>query len=158
MHEKNLLNSEWVNHEKREVEYPIPVIRCTPALTRDQFLALSEDVEAVVVIAFATGTVPDWIVSAIKKRIDEGVAVVALTGNPGDKHGLLRIAYDAGGEAYKSGMVGLQKVNVNHLQEVVEALTSALKDGLKGADLAKEMKERYAYREGEEKPHPKWER
>ncbi len=158
MYEENWLQSEGGDHEKREMGYLISVIRCAPALTRDQFLALSKDMKAIIVITFATGTVPDRIVPAIKRRIKEGVAVVALTGNPGDEHGLLRIAYDAGSEAYKSGMVGLQKVNVNHVQEVLKALSAGIKEGLSGTDLANAMGEQYAYKEEEEKPRAEWER
>ena len=139
------------------MEYPVPVTRCTPALTKDRFLVMSEEAEAVVVITFATGTVPDRIVPAIQKRIDEGVAVVALSDNLGDSRGILRVTYEAGSGVYESGMVGLQKANVHHVQEVLEALSTGIKEGLRGTDLANAMEERYAYKEGEEKPRAEWE-
>lgn len=159
MDERKILHSqEFAEHpDTHEKEPNLSVIQCTPFLTPEQFFALSEGMEAIVVITFATGTVPDRIVPAIKRRIEEGIAVVALTNNPGNDHGMLRITYDAGSEAYESGMVGLQKVNVNHVQEVLKALSTGIKEGLRGADLANAMQEKYAYREEEEKPRAEWE-
>lgn len=120
--------------EIEESDPRVPAFMCDPFLGADDFLARTQHAQAVLVVAFATGALPDRLVPAIQQRISEGIPVLVLSNNPGDSCGILGVKYDAGSGAYNAGAVGLQKVNVNQHREVKTAILEALSRGLTGAE------------------------
>lgn len=144
------------NAEVEDSDPRVPALMCDPFLTADYFLKKTEHAQAIVVVAFATGAMPDRLVPAIQQRLQQGIPVFVLSNNPGDSHGILRVKYAAGSGAYEAGAIGLQKVNVNQHQEVKAAISEALERGLSGQELAREIEQRYAYQEGEELPLAEW--
>lgn len=136
----------------------VPAIECDPLLKADEFLARTEHAEAIIVVAFASGAMPDRLVPAIRQRIQEGIPVFVLSNNPGENHGPLRVIYAAGSGAYEAGAVRLEKVNVNHHREVKAAIHEALAKGLRGQALAREIGQLYTYQDGETLPVAEWDR
>ena len=134
----------------------VATLVCSPGLTEDQFLSWTDGAKAIIVVAYATGTMPDRLVPAIQRRIQEGIPVFVLSDNPGDQHGIVKIMYAAGKGAYDAGAVPLEKVNVNQQAEVFVAITEALNRGLSGQALADAIRDRYAYHQGETKPIAEW--
>lgn len=135
----------------------VPAFYCDPFLMPDEFLARSEGAQAILVASFATGTIPDRLVPAMQQRLSEGVPIFVVSNNPGENFGITKITYAAGEEAYKSGAIALQKVNINHHREVkATILVEALGRGLRGQELAREIEQRYAFQEGEAKPVAEW--
>ena len=138
--------------ETKDSDPRVSALMCTPLLTNEQFLRLTADVEAIVLVAYASGAMPDRLVPAIQQRIQEGTPIFVLSDNPGDQDGIVRIRYAAGKGAYDAGAVPLEKVNVNQQQEVVAAIVAALNKGLRGPALAEEIKRLYAYSKDETRP------
>lgn len=154
------LRSEFGIPTRAEIEDSdpkVPTLMCDPFIKADDFLARTERAEAIIVVAFATGAMPDRLVPAIQQRIQQGIPVFVLSDNPGNNHGILRVIYDAGSGAYKAGAIGLQKINVNQYRELKAIILEALGKGLKGKDLEREIEQRYAYQQGEKKPLAQWE-
>lgn len=146
---------------KAETEVPdprVPSVMCTPLLTEGQFLKLTAEAKAIIVVAYASGAMPDRLAPAIKQRIQEGIPVMVLSNNPGDQAGIIKFDYAAGKEAYDAGAVPLEKVNINQQGEVMAAIIEALNQGLRGQALAEAIRQRYAYGEGETKPLAEWDR
>lgn len=129
---------------------------CDPFLNAGEFLARTEQSQAIIFVAFASGALPDRLVPAMQQRMNEGIPIFVLSNNPGDKHGILAIHYDAGSRAYKSGAVALQKINVNHHEELKRVIADCLAEGLSGPALTKEIEQRYAFKEGEPLPLAQW--
>jgi len=133
-----------------------PFLMCDPFIEADDFLSRTKHAKAIIVVAFASGAMPDRLVPAIKQRIEQGIPVFVLSNNPRDDSGILSVKYEAGSGAYYAGAIGLQKVNVKNHLEVKDTIRRALKKGLTGQELAKEIEQSYAYKEGEELPVNEW--
>ena len=140
--------------EKTEPE--IGILECTPFLTPEQLSAYTKGMDAVILIAFATGTTPDRLAPVIKERVAEGTPIILLTNNPADSAGPFRLAYAAGQSALEAGAVLLQKVNVNHAGEVKEAIKKAFAGGLRGHELSEYIQNLYSYHEGEQPTLSEW--
>ena len=146
---------------KSEVESSdplLPTLMCDPFINSADFLAKTEQAPAILLVAFATGAMPDRLVPAIQQRLQQGIPVFVLSNNPADPSGIMRVIYAAGSGAYKAGAVGLQKVNVKDHVEVKAAILVALASGLRGQALSGEIEQRFAYQEGEEVPLAEWDR
>ena len=81
----------------------LPAFMCDPFITEEIFLERTKAAQAILIVAFATAAMPDRLVTAISKRISEGISVFVLSNNPGSDHGILRILYAAGKGAYHAG-------------------------------------------------------
>lgn len=144
--------------EIRNSDSRVVPLMCEPGLNEDHFLRLTDGAKAIIFVTYASGAMPDRLVPAIQQRIQEGIPVFVLSDNRGDQHGILKIKYTAGKGAYDAGAVPLENVNVNHQAEVFAAITEALNKGLSGQALAEEIRQRYAFHEGETKPVAEWDR
>lgn len=138
-------------------ENDVQVIYCSPGLKAAHMELCTAGVGAIVLIGFATGTTPDRLEPVIRKRVESGVPVIILSNNPADPAGPSRLKYKAGQVNLKAGAIVLQKVNINHLEEVLAVLRESLSKGVRGAELIQLMKDRYFYQEGEVPPPPEWE-
>ena len=134
----------------------VPAFYCDPFLMPDEFLTRSEGAQAILVASFATGAMPDRLVPAMQQRLSEGVPIFVISNNPGENFGIMKVIYAAGEGAYKSGAIGLQKVNINSHREVKAAILEALGRGLRGQELVREIEQRYAFQEGEARPVAQW--
>jgi hypothetical protein len=142
-----------------EVELSTPdiaVFQCDPFLKPEEILEYSKDAKAIVLVTFASGAMPDRLAPAIEQRLREGVAVVLLSDNAGDGHGILKMVYAAGERIYEAGAVPLEKVNIMNHTEVKAAIQVAIDEGLSGRALAQKIGEMYSYKPGEEKPVAQW--
>ncbi len=135
----------------------IGVFTCHPGVTAEQFLVRSQDVEVIIVIGYASGTTPDRLAPAIAQRIDESIPVIILSNNPGDEYGIVRLRYAAGQAALAAGAKLLQKVNVRHLDTVLEAINIAHAQGLRAQALAEAIDHQFAFQDGETIPLAEWE-
>lgn len=152
---------EFSSHPQEKVEAKVAntcVIQATPVLTAEQLDSFTNGADAVVLIAFATGTVPQRLIPVIESRVNSGVPVFLLSSNYGDSHGILKIAYEPQVKAAAVGAVALEKVNVNNIEEVVQAIKEEFSSGKKGNDLANTIERRFKYGDNEEKPKPEWDR
>lgn len=134
----------------------ISIIFCTPALTVEDLDIAAIDKDAVILIAYASGTTPDRLLPAIKNIIDSGKAVILISNNPGDSMGVVHMQYAAGSGALAAGAVLLQKANINHLAEVEKSIIDAIRKGKKGRELAQYIKDQYSFQPGEEVPPAEW--
>lgn len=144
---------------KAEVETSdsrVPTLMCTPFLEAEEFLERTQSAQAIIVVAFATGAMPDRLVPAMQQRLQEGVPIFVLSDNAGNDHGILKITYAAGIGAYKAGAIPLEKANVNNHQEVKAAILEALDQGIKGQELTRTIKEKFSYQKGETRPVAQW--
>ena len=144
-------------HEKQR-EYPdIGVVFITPVMIPERLEHVIHNTKAVILIAFATGTTPEILNPAIKKLTESGVPVFLLSNNPGDSHGILRTRYGVQERSAQAGAIALQKVNINNLAEVLDAIQDELDKDKRGAELGETIRQKFAYREGEPLPKAEWE-
>lgn len=137
----------------------IKAIQCTPMTTAENFRARSEGAKVLLVAAYATGAMPNVIVPVIKERISQGVVVVVVSDNPGDSHhGIIVPRYLAGMGAYDAGAIPLQTVNIKDHGVVKMLISSALNDGIEGAQLVLHLKDKFFYKNERDIPKPAWER
>ncbi len=87
--------------------------------------------------------------STIKKLIDAGKAVFVLSDNLGTNHGIVRYTDQPQITLRETGATMLETVNVNDIQEVSATIQAAIKEGLRGPQLAEFIRLKYAYKEGE---------
>ena len=142
---------------KESLEKPqarIGVVICHPGKTPEMLEHETAHCDAIILITFATGTIPDKLVPSIHERMAEGVAFIGLSDNPHRNYGPKRLTYAAG---LSSGVPVLQKVNVNGLEEVHKQILDAYAQGLRGKDLEAHIKDTYAYKEHEAPPPDDWE-
>lgn len=118
---------------------------------------ITRNTKAVILIAYATGTTPEILNPVIKKLTELGTPVFLLSNNPKDSHGILKIVYAVQTESAQAGAIALQKVNINNLQEVLDAIQDELDRGKRGAELGEIIKQKFAYSEGEPLPKAEWE-
>jgi hypothetical protein len=135
----------------------VGVYKATPGQSPDIFRMSTEGVDAIVIISFATGTVPQVLAPAIRDRVEAGVPVFLLSDNAGDKHGILKIAYGVQAVIAEAGAISLEKVNINNLEEVVAAIDQELSQGYKGKELGEIINKKYKYGADEQKPLAEWE-
>lgn len=134
------------------------IIRLNPTVTPERLDLATQDAEAVVLVVFASGALPDCLTPVIQRKISLGVPVFLLSNNPGDNHGILHPGrYAAGIGALEAGAIPLEKVNVNQAVDVEHAISQALDAGMKGAELAAHIQKQFAYGPDEEKPKAEWE-
>jgi len=91
------------SHEKPEVN--IGLVSATPLLTPEQFEAMTSGSEAIILIAYATGTTPERLNSAIKTKVDSGIPVFLLSSNSADDHGILKTTYDVQAKSAQAGAI-----------------------------------------------------
>ena len=135
----------------------IRLIQVTPFTTPEQLEEFTEDMDVMVLIVFATGTSPTRLNDVIKKRTGEGIPVLLVSNNPGDKHGIMKITYEVQSLSLEAGAIPLEKVNINNLEEIQETIQVEFAKGKKGTELGEAIRERFAYKEGEQKSLPDWE-
>jgi L-asparaginase/Glu-tRNA(Gln) amidotransferase subunit D len=70
-------------------EAKISVMAVNPGLTAENLDAVTKGVDAVLLIAYATGAVPEILNKVIKKRTDEKIPVFIVSSNYGAPHGIL---------------------------------------------------------------------
>jgi L-asparaginase/Glu-tRNA(Gln) amidotransferase subunit D len=128
----------------------IRMVVCNPTIRPEGLDEATDGAEVLIFVAYATGALPDALVPVLKKRIEEGIPVVVLSNNPGDKHGITRIKYAAGIGAYEAGALPLQTVNINDIGLVHKTISEALDRGIKGQALIDYLKELFFYKKGEE--------
>ena len=148
--EKNIFHKETMAAR-------VSIVYAAPGLPEGAFDQATKDTNAVIFVVFATGTSPEYLNGVIAQRVAEGIPVFLVSNNPGDTHGILRITYGVQEASAKAGATSLQKVNVNNLEEIQKAIEDAFKEGKKGTALAEAIFEKFAYKEGEQKPVPSWE-
>lgn len=141
-----------MKHKETEPRYDIPVISCFPGLMPEKVAENTENAGAVILISFATGTTPTNLDPVIAKRTREGIPIFLLSDNKKEDHGIPRSNYGTQKDSAKAGAIALQKVNVNNLSEVMEAIKEELAAGKKGAELGEAIKQRFAYGPDEKLP------
>lgn len=134
----------------------ISSVMCTPFLAAEEFAERTQNAQVILITAFAAGAMPARLTQIVQQRIAEGIPVIVMSDNPGDKAGILKVTYDAGGEIYKAGAFALEKVNVNDHKQVKWAICCALDEGKKGPEIIERMKELYSFKPGEQKPLAEW--
>ena len=138
-------------------EAKIIPIEIAPGMSSEMLEEITKNSDAVVLTVYATGTSQVSLNSVIKKRTEEGIPVFLVSKNPGDSHGILKITYGPQEESRDAGAIALQKVNVNHLYDVIiPAIQSEFKKGKRGAELGNIIREKFAYQNDEPKPIPSW--
>ncbi len=135
----------------------ISVVRATPVLTVEQFESFTTRCDAIVLIAFATGTAPQSLISAAKEKINSGIPIFLLSDNSGDDHGILKMTYENQFKWAEVGAISLEKVNVNNVSEVVNAINEEFTSGKRGQELGAAIEQRFKYGEQEVKPKAEWE-
>ena len=124
----------------------IAVINAEPTLTAERFVAQTKNVQVIILIAYASGTTPEWLNTAIKSRIDSGIPIFLVSRNPGDTHGILNARkYAPQTASLEAGAIALQSVNVNNLQEILNAVQDELDSGKRGQELARRIKKQFEY-------------
>ena len=131
---ENLLSPEGVN---------AAVIRANVALTAELFEQMTKGQEAIVLAAFASGTVPERLAPVIKKRTESGVPVFLLSDNRRDSHGIRKTKYVAQQVVEEAGAIPLRTVNFSNLEEVVGAIREESLKGLRGAELGQSIYRRF---------------
>ncbi|MBI4994063.1 hypothetical protein HZC21_00240 [Candidatus Peregrinibacteria bacterium] len=143
---------------EQQREYPdIGVIFISPITTPEGLEHMAHNMKAIILIAYATGTTPDILNPVIKKLTESGTPVFLLSNNPKNSHGILRTVYAVQERSAQAGAIALQKVNINNLQEVLNAIQDELNKGKKGAELGEIIRLKFAYREDEPLPKAEWE-
>lgn len=131
-----------------------------PAITakRAERQAIAFDAGAVILIVYATGTLPTRMAEFVKKFDSAGVPVFLVSNNPGENTGILHATkYEVTIPSLQAGAVPIEKVNVNGLTQLHIFIQSLLDKGIKGDKLKEKVRERFSYKEGEEKPLSEWE-
>ena len=134
----------------------ISVIEATPTLSPEQFDMVAKNADAIVFIVYATGTSPEILNNVIKQKTEEDIPVFLVSKNPGDDHGIIKIIYDTQVKSLEAGVIPLQKVNVNNIDEICIAIQKEFSKGKKGNELGQIIKEKFSYKEGEKIPIPGW--
>ena len=133
------------NNEHREsYKAPIAVVDATPFLTPEHFKSMVAGSEAVILAAFATGTIPERLIPIIKSTTESGVPVFLLSKNPGDSHGILNERkYEAQANAADAGAIVLKTVNVNNAASVLAVISEEISLGNHGKNLGMAIKKRF---------------
>jgi L-asparaginase/Glu-tRNA(Gln) amidotransferase subunit D len=126
-------------------EAKIGVVDSTPFLTPQYFDLMTKGVDAVIILAFASGTVPNALDETIKEKIDSNVPVFLVSKNPGDRHGIRNPKkYKSLIKTLKAGAIALQTVNINDVVQVGQAIQKAFATGKRGAELGKVIKDQFS--------------
>ena len=133
------------------------IIRIYPGITAEFFDSMTENEKAVVLIAYATGTVPGILAPVIQQRTKEGIPIFLVSNNPGDEHGIRSTIYAAQEVVEDAGAIPIRKVNVNNLQEVLDFIKETSAQGLMGSDLGQAVYDHFDYKDGEKPPLSEWE-
>lgn len=134
-----------------------PIIQCDPIITPEVFNIQTAGSDAIVVVGFATGQVPERLLTVIKARVDEGIPVFLLKDNFGRDHGVLDPLREIGRPLVETGIIPLEHINVNGLVELIAAIQEEAGAGKTGAELGEAIQQRYTYGSNEAKPIPEWE-
>jgi|GEM_PF-3317859 len=129
----------------------------SPMLTPEQFELATGDADAVVFVVYATGTSPDRLNPAIQKKTESGTPVFLVSNNPGDNHGIIKLAYETQVNSQAAGAFHIAKVNVNQLAEINEVIQKEFAKGLRGNELGVAVTDYFSYKEGDQIPKPDWE-
>lgn len=141
-------------------EQDISIVMVTPGMNPESLteLASRKEIKAIVLVAYATGTTPQTLNEAIQEVTRKGIPVFLLSNNPADPAGILNdISYMTQAKSKEAGAIALQKVNIKHIQQVLDAIQAEIDTKKKGAELGEAIRVKYAYVPGEEKPKPDWE-
>lgn len=132
----------------------------TPGMNPESLTALAsmKEIKAMVLVTYATGTTPETLNGAIQEVTQKGIPVFLLSSNSGDPAGILNDTnYEPQAQSKKAGAIALQKVNIKHIQQVLDAIQAEIDAKKKGPELGEAIRTKYAYAPGEEKPKPDWE-
>ena len=144
--------------ERREnPQVETAIYTATPASTPEQLLLATRSASVVIIITYASGTLPERLNPAIETMTKSGKPVFLLSNNKRDNHGIVRIAYVPQVSAAQSGAIALEKVNINNIEEVLAAIQEESQKGKSGQPLGEAIKQRFAYQKGEGRPKAEWE-
>lgn len=135
----------------------IALLRVAPGMSPEQLEEFTRNSDAVILVVYATGTSPESLNSAIKKRTEEGIPVFLVSNNPGDIYGIVKIIYEPQVKSKDAGAIPLEKVNINNIDTINAAIEEEFSKGKSGAELGEAIREKFAYREDESRPIPAWE-
>ena len=121
----------------------IGIVRATPLLTLEQMEAMTKNVEAIVIITFATGTVPDRLGPIVQAKVEAGVPVFLVSNNPGDDVGILRDKYLPQANFRDAGAIRIESVNINRIEEVFAAIQEEAAKGKRGGQLGAAVEQRF---------------
>ncbi len=80
--------------------------------------AIPKDARAVILEAFATGTVPSPVVPRIREFVHRGTAVFLIGGaSKTDEPGIMKVGYGAHEVAMLAGAVHLERINIGHVHK-----------------------------------------
>lgn len=136
--------------------FKTPIIECDPIITPELFAIQTANSDAIVVIGFATGQVPERLRTIVKQRVDEGVPVFLLKNNPGRDNGVIDPLKEIGRPLVETGIIPLEHINVNRLEELMTVIQAELAKGKSGQELGQVVREKYIYGPDEQKPIPEW--
>ena len=101
----------------------------------DKVVDFSE-LNAIIIIAYASGATPDRLNPWIKRIVKRGVPVFIVSDNVGENHGIQRLKYATQTAPVEAGATPLRNANVNHLAEVIYVIRQAVHARKEGKELA----------------------
>lgn len=137
--------------ETPENEAGMIIINAFPGLNPETLEVAAKNCSALLLIGHANGAIGQYLDNTVKKLVDAGKAVFVLSDNPGTNHGIVRYTDQPQITLREAGVIMLETVNVNNVQEVSVAIQNAIKEGLRGTQLAEFIRLKYSYAK-DEKP------
>lgn len=140
--------------DKQSAKGKVCIINIFPGMKPEYLEANAQDLQAVILIGFATGCTPEYINPAISALTKKGVVCFLVSDNVKDNHGIYGLKYHSHESAIKAGIIPIQRVNINGIEELYNEVQKAIDEGKQGKELALTIFEEFSYKETDEFPHP----
>jgi len=143
------LNEQVASHESVPFANDVAFLQCTPLLndgaTTESFFGLLEgsEAKALVIIGYASGSIPRILNPYITKTVERGVPAFVLSDNKANDTGPQEIKYIGQKESVESGATILKDVNINHIVDVAVSIQGAIDEGMSGTELTQAVIEKY---------------
>lgn len=114
--------------------------------------AVATRAHSLVLTTFALGSLPEDLLPTVREITDSGKPVFIIPDNSKNAHGVVRIVDQLQIDTRASGAIFLEKGGIQNEQEVYAAITAAVGEGLRGAELGETVRQHFAYGPGEQRP------
>lgn len=146
-------------------DYLIPIVGTFPGMDPSYLEAfVTEGTQALVLESNAHAALASNLHSTIKRICDQGIPVIVLADQYGERHGITHIVdepqqgtLDAGAfylETLGVGAPNADDENHDNLRQVIDVIKEGVDGGLSGKELGEFVQSRFSYPEGEKPSRP----